>query len=307
MKTIKVAVVQESPVLFDAERTVDKIVEICSDLKKEKPSLVLFPEAFIPGYPRGLTFGASVGNRTEEGKELWLRYWENSVEQDDVHFKRLGDCARDLGAFLAVGVTEKDSISGSLFCTLLYFAADGSYIGKHRKLKPTGTERVIWGEGGGDTLVSINTGDFITGGLICWENYMPLARMAMYEKGIQIYLAPTADCRENWQHSMRHIAVEGRCFVLTCNQLLLKKAYPDFLQEYIEDESGTLCSGGSAIYAPTGEVLAGPLYNETGVLLAELDMSLLVKGKYEFAVTGHYSRPDIFKLTISDQPDTLSR
>jgi nitrilase len=307
MEAVKVAVVQESPVLFDAEKTVDKIAEICTDLKDSKPELVLFPEAFVPGYPRGLSFGATVGSRTEEGKELWLHYWNNSVELHDRHFMRLSACAKDLGAFMAVGVTEKDSISGSLYCTLLYFAADGTYLGKHRKLKPTGTERVIWGEGGGDTLVTINTGRYVTGGLICWENYMPLARTAMYNKGIQIYLAPTADCRDNWQYSMRHIAVEGRCFVLTSNQLLVKETYPDFLREYVKDQPETLCSGGSAIYAPTGEILAGPLYNKTGVLLAELDLSMNIKGKYEFAVSGHYARHDVFKLTVNDQPDTLSR
>jgi len=186
---------------------------------------------------------------------------------------------------------------------LLYFAPDGEIIGKHRKLKPTGSERLIWGEGDGSTLAVLETELGKIGGLICWENYMPMARMSMYSKGVELYLAPTADSRETWQATLRHIACEGRCFVLGCNQFVTKDMYPADLQGHPElaEQPDIMCRGGSAIISPLGDVIAGPLYDQEGILYADLDFGEIVRAKVDFDVVGHYARPDIFQLIVNEE------
>ena len=288
------------PVLFNREATVAKVCRLIQEAAAQKPGLILFPEAFIPAYPRGLSFGNVVGSRTPAGRRTWERYWDNSIEVPGPDTEILGAAAREAGAYLAIGVIERDSqfSHGTLFCTLLYFGPDGQLLGKHRKLKPTAGERLIWGEGDGSTLPVFSTPFGKIGGLICWENYMPLARMAMYGKGVDIYLAPTADARDTWQATLRHIACEGRCFVLGCNQFVTKEMYPPDL-DGIEDLAGqpeVLCRGGSAIISPLGDVLAGPLYGEEGILYADLDLGEVARGKIDFDVVGHYARPDVFQL-----------
>jgi nitrilase len=217
----------------------------------------------------------------------------------------LGNVVRETGVHLAIGVIERDGefSGGTLYCTLLYFSPDGRISGKHRKLKPTGAERLIWGEGDGSTLTVLDTELGKIGGLICWENYMPLARMAIYGKGVEIYIAPTADARETWQATLRHIACEGRCFVLGCNQYVTREMVPAGLREMIESSGQTevLCRGGSAIVSPLGEVIAGPLYDHEGILFADLDLGEIVRGKVDFDVVGHYARPDVFQLTVNEQ------
>jgi len=305
MKKVKVSIIQAAPVLFDLSRSVEKTVDLIHQCAKEKPHLILFPESFIPAYPRGLDFGAKVGYRTEEGRKLWQGYWENSVEVPGKETDIISHAAKEARAFVAIGVTEKDTVSGSLYCSLLYFAPSGELIGKHRKIKPTGTERLIWAEGDGGTLTTIDTGFAKIGGLICWENYMPLARMAMYSKGVQIYLAPTADARTSWQTTLQHIAMEGRCFVLGCNQYVEKKDYPPEMQHLISEEPDVMSSGGSVIINPMGEVIAGPLCGEEGILTAELDISEINRAKMDFDVIGHYARPDIFRFDVNGQPESI--
>jgi len=219
---------------------------------------------------------------------------------------RLGEAARAAGAYAAVGVIERDArySRGTLYCTLLYFGPDGALLGKHRKLKPTGAERLIWGEGDGSTLTVVETELGVVGGLICWENYMPLARAAMYSKGVEIYLAPTADARDSWQATVRHIACEGRCFVLSCNQFVSKAMYPHDLPGLAElaDQPDILCRGGSMIVSPLGDVLAGPLYDDEDILYAQLEMAQVVQSKLDFDAVGHYARPDVFQLTVDERP-----
>ena len=303
---VKVAVVQAAPVLFNREGTVGKVCLLIQEVAARKPGLVLFPEAFIPAYPRGLSFGSVVGNRTPAGRRTWERYWGNSIEVPGPDTEILGAAAREAQIYLAIGVIERDSqfSHGTLYCTLLYFGPDGQLLGKHRKLKPTAGERLIWGEGDGSTLPVFSTPFGKLGGLICWENYMPLARTAMYGKGVEIYLAPTADARDSWQATLRHIACEGRCFVLGCNQFVTKEMYPPDL-EGIEDLAGhpeILCRGGSTIISPLGEVLAGPLYGEEGILFADLDLGEVARGKIDFDAVGHYARPDVFQLIVNERP-----
>ena len=231
VSSVKVAVMQSAPVLFDWKATVEKACRLAAEAASQKARLILFPEAFIPAYPRGLSFGIVVGSRKPEGRRTWQRYWENSIEVPGPATEALGEAARQANAYLAIGVIERDSefSGGTLYCTLLYFGPGGNLLGKHRKLKPTAAERLIWGEGDGSTMPVFDTEIGKIGGLICWENYMPLARMAMYGKGVQIYLAPTADCRDTWEPTLRHIACEGRCFVLGCNQFVTKDLYPQDL------------------------------------------------------------------------------
>ncbi|GAB1445248.1 MAG: carbon-nitrogen hydrolase family protein [Cyclobacteriaceae bacterium] len=298
MFSYKVAVVQAAPILFDKNKTIEKIEVLVSDAASKKAELILFPEVFIPGYPRGLSFGTVVGNRSEEGRNLFLNYWENAIQIPGPEMEALGKMAKKAKAFLVIGVTEKDTISDTLYCTLVYFSNKGVYLGKHRKIKPTAAERILWGEGDGKDLTVFNTSHGKIGGLICWENYMPLARMALYQQGLEIYLAPTADCRQSWQATLEHIACESRCYVLGCNQFVTKEQYPEYLQKEIKDLPSPMCSGGSVIISPLGKTLAGPLLNEEGILYAEIDHKEIIRSKMDFDVIGHYNRPDIFEFKV---------
>jgi nitrilase len=302
---INVAVVQAAPVLFDREATVTKTVRLIRQAAAQGAQFMLFPESFIPAYPRGLGFGMVVGSRSPEGRHLWQRYWENSVPVPGPATEAIGQAACEAGVYVAVGVTERDAAfgGGTLYCTLLYFGPDGTLLGKHRKLKPTGAERLIWGEGDGSTLTVLETALGRVGGLICWENYMPLARMALYTQGVELYLAPTADARETWQATLRHIALEGRCFVLGCNQFVRRDMYPPALRESAElqTQPEVMCRGGSVIVSPRGEILAGPLYDEEGILYATLNRAEIVRGKLDFDVVGHYARPDVLQLKIDER------
>ncbi len=309
-RKVKVGVVQATPALFDIEKTVDIVISWIEKGANQGCELLLFPESFIPCYPRGLTFDAVIGRRSEKSREQWLKYWNNSIELDAEsksakHLSKISGAIKKANIFVGLGVTEKESLGGSLHCSLLYYGKDGKLLGKHRKLKPTGLERYIWAESDGSTLTTLDTEIGKIGGLICWENYMPLARMAMYNKGVEIYLAPTADSRESWQSTMQHIALEGRCYVLAANQFVRKSDYPAVFEEDLANEPEIMCAGGSVILSPLGEVLAGPLWNQEGILTAELDFSILAKSKLDFDVIGHYSRNDVFNFSVNKQPETL--
>jgi nitrilase len=303
---VRVAVVQAAPVIMDWQATLDKTCQLIQAAADQGARLILFPEAFIPAYPWGLRFGTAIGSRTLPGRQTWARYWANAVEVPGPATAAIGQAARAVGAFVAIGVIERDNTysGGTLFCTLLYFDSHGQLLGKHRKLKPTAGERYIWGEGDGSTLPVLATEFGRVGGLICWENYMPLARMAMYAQGLDIYLAPTADSRDSWQATIQHIACEGRCFVLSCCQYVTKDMYPADLEvrEELDGAPEVLSRGGSAIVAPLGNVIAGPLFGQEGILTADLDLSLVVQGRFDLDVVGNYARADVFRLTVNEQP-----
>lgn len=306
MASVRTAVIQATPALFDKAATLDKTSRLVNEAAADGAQLALLPESFIPAYPRGLSFGFVVGSRSEEGRALWQRYWENSVVVPGPDTAVLAGLARGAGLYLSVGVTERDGEfgRGTLYCTQLLFGPDGALLDRHRKLKPTGSERLIWGEGDGSTLSVVDTPLGRTGALICWENYMPLARMALYTQGVQLYLAPTADAREQWQATLRHIALEGRCFVLGCNQFVRRDDYPADLplRHELADQPPMMSRGGSVIISPLGDVLAGPLWDEEGILCAELDLDLITRAKLDFDVAGHYGRPDIFRLEVDRRP-----
>jgi nitrilase len=298
--TLRAAVVQAAPVLFDRDASTAKACRLTAEAAAQGARLVLFPEAFIPAYPRGLRFGTAVGGRTPAGRRLFQRYFENAVAVPGPETDRLGAAAREAGVYLAIGVIER--LGGTLYCTLLYFGPDGSLLGLHRKLKPTAAERLIWGEGDGSTLTVIDTPFGRVGGLICWEHYMPLARMAMYQKGVDIWLAPTADQRETWQASMVHVALEGRCYVLSCNQFVTKAMYPPDLEglDDLADQPEVLSRGGSVVVSPLGQAVAGPLWDREGILCADLDLGEIRRGKFDFDVAGHYNRPDVFRFSVNE-------
>jgi len=295
--SVRAAVVQASSVLFDCEGTLKKIAQLTTEAASKGAELIVFPEAFISAYPRGMDFGAVVGARSDEGREDFRRYWESSVNVPGPEVDTLAALAHDQSVHLVIGVIERDG--GTLYCTVLFFSPEG-YLGKHRKLMPTGSERLVWGFGDGATLPVFETPLGRLGSVICWENYMPLMRMAMYNKGIQLYCAPTADTRDSWFATMRHIAVEGRCFVLSCNQFVRAKDYPDDLCPSDNPED-ILSRGGSCIVDPFGNFLVEPHFEGEAILIADLDMDEIVRGKYDFDVVGHYARPDIFQLAVNEQ------
>ncbi|RKN72368.1 carbon-nitrogen hydrolase family protein [Paenibacillus ginsengarvi] len=306
---VTVAAVQSAPLLFDKRSAMDKIDSMTREAAAQGAELIVFPEVFVPGYPRGLSFGTRVGSRNAGGRQDWERYWAGAIEIPGAETELWGELAKELGIYLVIGVVERDQAysGGTLYNSVVYIGPDGRLLGKHRKLVPTGSERLLWGQGDGSTLTVVDTPFGRIGGLICWENYMPLARMAMYAQGIDIYIAPTADARDTWQSTLRHIACEGRCFVISCNQFATKETYPADLAGYadIREDEDVLCRGGSAIVGPLGDYIAEPLYHKEGILVATLDLSEVVRSRFDFDVTGHYSRPDLFQLIVNDKSQQI--
>jgi nitrilase len=300
-QSFKVAVVQAAPVIFNREETLAKVKALAGDASALGAKIVLFPEAFVSGYPRGLDFGAVVGARSDRGRKDYQRYWESSVDIPGAASDELGRIAQSNQIFLVIGVIERDG--GTLYCSVLFFSPEGELLGRHRKVMPTGSERLVWGFGDGSTLPVFDTPFGKVGAVICWENYLPLMRAAMYAKGIEIYCAPTADCRETWIASMRHIAVEGRCFVLACNQFNRRRDFPsDYHADLGENPGRIVTKGGSCIVDPFGNFLAGPHVDGEVILTAEIDLGQIIQGKYDLDVVGHYARPDIFQLHVDERP-----
>ena len=286
--------------IYDRARSIEKARDLAADAARQGAKLVVFPEAFVSGYPRGSAFGSAVGARSLEGRAEFQRYWESAVDVPGPDTDLLGAIARENDIYLKIGVIERDG--GTLYCCVLTFGPDGRLLGKHRKLMPTGGERLIWGFGDGSIMPVYDTPLGRVGSVICWENYMPLMRAAMYAKGIEIWCAPTADDRDSWIASMQHIAIEGRCFVLSCNQYLRRSDFPAGFQSVITDDpQAVICRGASCIVDPYGKILAGPYTEGETILTAEIDRSIIVQSKFDFDVVGHYARADIFSLHVDER------
>ena len=300
-RTLRAAVVQAGSVPFDTPATLDKAVALIREAAATGARVVVFPEAFVGGYPKGLSYGLVVGARDAAGREEFRLYYESAIDVPGEATRRIGESAAAASAYVVMGVIERDG--GTCYCTVLFFGPDGVLLGKHRKLMPTALERMIWGFGDGSTLTAIDTPYGRIGSVICWENYMPMLRMAMYAKNVALYCAPTADDRDTWIPTMRHVALEGRCFVLTACQFLRKGAYPASVRVAMgESPDSVLMRGGSAIVSPAGSVLAGPHFDGETILTADLDLDDIARGKFDFDVAGHYSRPDVFTLAVNEAP-----
>jgi nitrilase len=289
---VKVACAQVEPVLFDRNATIDRIAEVAAEVAGNGAQLVLFPETFIPVYPSNRWVRFLAGG--QDTKAAFAKLARESLEVPSADSERIGEIALEHSLLLAVGANELDR--GTIYNALLLYGPDGQLALHHRKLVPTNHERLVWGQGDGGGLEAVETGLGRVGGLICWENFMPLARFSLYESGVEIYLTPTAEDSEQWHDSMRHIARESRAFVLSCCVYQRASSYPGDVQLAEGDE--LVGRGGSAILGPDGAYLAGPLWDEEGILYAELDPQRLYEERQRFAPAGHYHRPDVFRLKV---------
>jgi nitrilase len=292
-EAVKVAVVQAESVMFDRAATIDKIDAIAADVAASGARLALFPEAFIPVYPSS-RWARHLAGWDGDARPLYGRLARESLEIPGPDSDRLADIARSRSLWLAVGANELER--GTIYNSLLIYSPAGELALRHRKLMPTNHERLVWGLGDGTGLEAIQTDAGKVGGLICWENLMPLARFALYQSGVEVYLAPTADDSEQWHDSIRHIARESRAFVLSSCVFARASSYPEYVPLA---EGGELVGrGGSAILGPDGTYLAGPLWDEEGLLYAELDPQSLYEARQRFDPAGHYHRPDVFRFDV---------
>jgi nitrilase len=304
-QTFKVAAVQASPVYMDREATVAKACDLIRQVGREGAALAVFPEAFIPGYPLWVWFIPP--GHTHPLREAYALLHANAVTIPSEATDRLCDAAREVGVTVAIGINERNSEASdsTLYNTLLYIGANGSILGKHRKLMPTGGEKLVWGLGDGSDLEVYDLPFARLGGLLCWENYMPLARYAMWAWGTQVYVAPTWDRGEPWLSTMRHVAKEGRSFVLGCCSAIHKNDIPDWLAfkgQYLAQVDGWLNPGDSVIVDPDGKVVAGPAHEEETILYADVRPEQLVGPRWQLDVAGHYARPDVFELRVHRVP-----
>ena len=301
-KDLRAAIVQAAPVMFDKKATTEKAVKLIAEAGKNGAELIVFPESFIPCYPYGLTFGFTVGSRNKDGRTDWKVYYDNSVVVPGEETDRIGKAAKEAGAYVSIGITERDATNSTLYCTNLIFSPEGELIYCHRKLKPTGTERCIWGDGNKGAFPIAETPWGNMGSLICWENYMPLARAALYEKGVALYLAPCTNDNPEWQDTVKHIAIEGHCYVLNCDMYFTRDMYPDSLksQDEISVLPDTVCRGGSCFVDPYGHYVTEPVWDKEEIIYADLDMDNVPSSHMEFDGAGHYSRPDVLELIIHE-------
>jgi nitrilase len=297
-RRVTVACVQAEPVILDREATIDRMAELTAEAAGQGASLVSFPEAFVPCYPSNRWVRRLAAGSEPAVRDTFARLVRESVEVPGPASDRLAAIAREHELWLATGVNER--AGGTLYNTLLMYGPDGSLALHHRKLMPTNHERMVWGLGQGDGLTPVSTTFGRVGGLICWENLMPLARFALYQAGLEIHLAPTADTSDAWQDSMRHIARESRCYVITSCVLQRASSHPPEVP--LAEGPDLMDRGGSAILAPDGSYLAGPLWDEPGILYAELDPDRLAADRQRFDPAGHYHRPDVFRLEVRGKP-----
>jgi nitrilase len=295
--SVKVAAAQLGSVLFDVPATLTKVEKICRLASRQGVRLLVFPEALLGGYPKGVDFGAKVGSRSDAGRDLFRRYWSGAIVCPGPETEQLAAWSDELNLHIVMGAVERDR--GTLYCTTLVFVPRGRQVSKHRKLMPTASERLIWGSGDGSTMPLVDTEIGRVGTAICWENMMPMYRQYLYGGGVQIWCASTVDERDMWRVSMRHIAYEGRCFVISACQYLTRADCPsDFDPIQGNAPDTVLIRGGSMIVTPFGEVIAGPLEGQEGLVAAEIDLNEIARGKFDLDVAGHYARPDVFNLRV---------
>ncbi|MBP3893688.1 MAG: carbon-nitrogen hydrolase family protein [Atopobiaceae bacterium] len=297
-----IAIVQAAPIMFNKDACVEKVLRYLDECADHGAELVVFPELFIPCYPFGLTFGFRVGSRDQGGREDWKKYYDNSILAEGPEMRRIVNKAMERQIYVSVGYSEREALNGTLYNSNMMIAPDGTAM-NHRKLKPTGSERVVWGDADRDYFPVMETPWGPMGNLICWESYMPLARVALYQKGITLYISPNTNDNPEWQHTIRHIAIEGHCYLVNCNMFFTREMYPEDLNA--RDEIAKLpdiaCRGGSSVIDPFGHPITETLWDMEGVIYAVLDMQKVPASRMEFDACGHYSRPDVLKLSVDEQ------
>ena len=300
--TCKLAVVQAAPVMFDKTACIEKALKLINECTANGAELIVFPELFIPGYPYGMTFGFRVGSRNADGRKDWKVYYDNSILANGPEMQQLIEKAKEQGIYLSIGYSERDAVTGTLYNSNMMIAPDGTAM-NHRKLKPTGSERVVWGDADRDYFPVMETPWGPMGNLICWESYMPLARIALYQKGISLYISPNTNDNPEWQDTIRHIAIEGHCYFINCDMFFTRADYPKTASadEEIAKLPEIACRGGSCVVDPFGHVVSDTIWDQEGIIYAELDMQKVPASKMEHDVCGHYARPDVLKLQVEDK------
>ncbi|KAI6188026.1 Nitrilase [Aphelenchoides besseyi] len=296
----KVAIVQSGSAVYDTPACIQKLRHYAKRAESEGAKLVLFPEAFVGGYPKGLDFGLKLGIRSDEGRREFQRYFNSAITYEGHEANQIAEIAAETKLYIVVGVIEKSG--GTLYCSVFYYGPNGERIGKHRKIMPTALERCVWGQGDGSTIEVFSTELGKISAAICWESYNPLLRTHMYQNGIQLYLAPTVDDRDVWLSSMRMIALEGRCFVISACQFLTNKDYPSDHPTHEKEES-VLIRGGSLAIDPMGKILVQPVFDTETFHVVDIDLNACIRGKFDLDTVGHYARNDIFKLTVNTTPN----
>ena len=302
-KMCRVAVVQMAPVMFDKEATLKKCVELIKEAGKGKADLIVLPELIIPCYPFGMTFGFTVGSRKDAGREDWKRYYDGSIVVPGKETEALGKAAKKAKAYVSIGVSERDAVSGTLYNSNIIFAPDGSIAALHRKLKPTGSERVVWGDAERDYFPVMDTPWGPMGNLICWESYMPLARVALYQKGISLYISPNTNDNPEWQDTIRHIAIEGHCYFINADLIFRREDYPQTVSGTAEIAAlpDIACRGGSCVIDPFGHEASVTVWDKEAVIYADLDMQKVPASRMELDCVGHYARPDVLELRVNEK------
>lgn len=301
--TCKIAVVQAAPVMFDKAQSTDKAVKLIAEAAERGAELIVFPELFIAGYPYGMTYGFTVGSRNEEGRKDWKVYYDNSIVVPGEETERLAQAAKEAHAFVSIGISERDAVTGTLYNSNAMFSPEGELLNVHRKLKPTGAERLVWGDANKNYFPVAETPWGPMGALICWESLMPLARVALYQKGVAIYISPNTNDYESWFSTIRHIAIEGKCYFINCDMFFTKEMYPKDLHcpEEIAKLPEIVCRGGSCVIDPFGNYVTEPVWDKEEIIYAELDMQKVPASRMEFDPCGHYARPDVLRLEIEDK------
>lgn len=301
-KTCRVALVQATPVMFDKKRGLEKVKELMRQCKKAGAELVVFPELFLPGYPYGMTFGFTVGSRTAKGREDWKNYSDHSLLAKGEEMMELAELCQELGLYLSIGYSERDEVTATLYNSNMMISPQKEML-NHRKLKPTGSERVVWGDADRDFFPVMETPWGPMGNLICWESYMPLARVALYQKGITLYISPNTNDNPEWQDTIRHIAIEGHCYFINADLFFRREDYPKTVsgEEEISKLKEIVCRGGSSIIDPFGHEVVGPIWDREEILYADLEMDKVISAKMEHDVCGHYDRKDVLSLQVRDE------
>ena len=300
--SLNIAVVQAESIMFDKDKCIEKATGIIRECAENGAEFVVFPELFIPGYPYGMTFGFTVGSRNEDGRKDWKQYYDNSILADGPEMNKLIETVIANQVYVSIGYSEVDCTTATLYNSNMMITPDGKTF-NHRKLKPTGSERVVWGDADRDFFPVMDTPWGPVGNLICWESYMPLARVALYQKGITLYISPNTNDNPEWQDTIRHIAIEGHCYFINCDMVITKKMYPDTCNGSgeISKLPDIVCRGGSCIIDPYGHTISESIWDEEGIIYAELDMSKVPASRMEHDVCGHYARPDVSKLHVRDE------